>query len=156
MKYLVSLLFVFISFVSPGLTQYKREIDSLLSELEGNSAGILHQNNAKRIISYGTRMLPELALLFTDSTTTSLYSGCTKRNLRKGELAMILADHIEPMPYFHLTGMQNCTLASCENNPNFIEYYLEFIALRNYQSVFMQRYIAWLNSRERKKYKQPQ
>ncbi|MFX1621386.1 hypothetical protein JZ972_11070, partial [Riemerella anatipestifer] len=64
---------------------------------------------------------------FTNSTLTNVKSECQKRNLTKGEIAIIIADQIEKMPYALLTGVQNCLLEFCENNPNWIEYYFGWI-----------------------------
>lgn len=48
------------------------------------------------------------------------------------------------MPYFVLTGMQNCLLEFCENNPNLIEYYLPWIN-RDGVLNFKDKYINWLS-----------
>ena len=48
--------------------------------------------------------------VFTDRTPTKLIPDCIGRYLNKGEIAIILADRIEGMPYAKVTGVQNYTL----------------------------------------------
>lgn len=63
---------------------------------------------------------------------------------------MVMADHIEMMPYALLTGLQNCILTFCEENPNRIEYYFDAIEVMS-RSRFRTNYLTWLNSKTRKK-----
>ena len=109
-----------------SFSQTKSEIDSLLngiSEIE-NSKQIIKTEYADKIIAYGEKLLPILAEFFTDSTLTKVKSECHSRNLTKGEIAIIMADQINQMPYALLTGVRNCLLEFCKDNPNLIEYYL--------------------------------
>ncbi len=107
-------------------SQTESEIDSLLtgiSETE-NSKGIIKTEQAEKIKEFGEKSLIVLAEFFTDSTLTKVKSDCHNRNLTKGEIAIIIADRIEGIPYFTVFRIQNCTLTFCENNPNRVEYYL--------------------------------
>ena len=52
------------------------------------------------------------------------------------------------MPYFTVTGIQNCLITFCENNPNLIEYYLWSIK-RDGTEQFKEKYLAWLGSDDR-------
>ncbi|NEV95064.1 hypothetical protein G3567_13045 [Psychroflexus sp. YR1-1] len=133
-----------------GFSQSKSEIENLLdgiSKIE-NSKEITETEEAEKLIEYGWRILPTLAEFFTDQTLTNVKSECQDRILNKGELAIIMADRIEGMPYFTLTGMQNCILTFCENNPNLVEYYLPAILAQG-TLEFQKKYNEWLASDDR-------
>lgn len=136
--------------VHPSSAQTASTIDSLLS-LAGNtkdSREIVNSPATKEIMKYGEDALKLLAEFFTDKTPTSTKSECQKRDLVKGDLAIIIADRIEVMPYALLTGIQNCTMESCDNNPNFIEIYLSAIKRDGYEE-FRLKYLDWLKSEGR-------
>ncbi|WP_440880416.1 hypothetical protein [Tenacibaculum sp. C7A-26P2] len=138
--------------LNSGFSQTESEIDSLLigiAETE-NSKEIIKTVQAEKIKAFGENSLIILAEYFTDTTLTKIKSECHNRNLTKGEIAIIMADRIEPMPYFTVTQIQNCTLTFCENNPNRIEYYF---STNNYlnNNVFKERYVEWLFSEDRLK-----
>lgn len=144
LKYSILLLFIMmLSHKSIG--QSRDEIDKLLLSICNikDSKNISNTEQAKKIVKYGVKNLPILATFFTDTTQTKVKSDCQDFYLRKGEIAIILADQIERMPYSHLTGIQNCLLEFCENNPNFIEYYLYAIR-RGGVSIFKDKYLKWL------------
>lgn len=128
-------------------------VDSLLFNIYSlhNSKNIASSQPAKKIIALGNKVLPVLAAHFTDTTQTRIKSDCQDIYLTKGEVAIILADRIELMPYAKLTGIQNCLVEFCEDNGNLIEYYMYAIR-RNNAKTFQQHYIAWLNSSDRKKW----
>ena len=135
-----------------GFSQTESKIDSLLigiAETE-NSKEIIKTVQAEKIRAFGENSLIILAGFFTDTTLTKVKSECLNRNLTKGEIAIIMADRIESMPYFTVTRIQNCTLTFCENNPNRIEYYF---SINNYlnNKVFKERYVEWLFSEDRLK-----
>ncbi len=134
-----------------SFSQTKTEIDSLLEVIgkTKQSKFIVETSETKQIMTYKETVLSILADFFTDSTLVNTNSICNNRILTKGELALIIADRIEPMPYFTLTGIQNCLLTFCENNPNLIEYYLDFIR-RDGKKNFQLKYSNWLMSDERK------
>ena len=133
-----------------GFSQSKSDIENLLDGISKteNSKEITKTEQAEKLIEYGWRILPTLAEFFTDQSQTKVKSECIERNLSKGEIAIIIADRIEGMPYFPLTGIQNCTLTFCENNRNLIEYYLPYIK-RDGIEEFQERYINWLASDDR-------
>ncbi|MBC7949669.1 MAG: hypothetical protein H7Y42_17415 [Chitinophagaceae bacterium] len=149
MKY-ITLFTTLLVINSSSFSQTHNRFDSLLSGISGNSAEIINHQNAKTIMSYGVEALPTLATIFADGTITTIYSNCHNRLLKKGEIAIILADHIESIPYFSLIGLQNCMLESCPDNPNFVEYYLDFMARRGMHKTFARDYAFWLRSAERK------
>ena len=92
-------------------------LDSLLIPIveTGNSKDIITIPQAKEIIQYGDKVLPALAAYFSDTTQTGIKSECQNLYLTKGEIAMILADRIELMPYNTLTVnlAQACGLGRC-------------------------------------------
>jgi len=135
--------------------QTQNDIAALLAKLSGQSELITKDSSVVKLLDNGEKALPMLSKQFIDSTKSNVFSKCTGRYLTRGELAIILADRIEGMPYFTLTGLENCTLESCDNNPNFVEYYLEFIRFRGMTKVFQKRYDEWLTSSDRKKYRNP-
>lgn len=151
-KYLIVASLILL-FGNPVFSQSKVQIDGLLSKvcLTKDSKDIIKCKSAKKLIAYGNNLLPLLTKFFKDTTQTEIKSDCQGRFLNRGEVAIIIADHIEPMPYAAVTGIQNCLLEFCPNNSNAIEYYLSAIK-RDGVALFYKRYIAWLNSDERKKW----
>lgn len=132
--------------------QTKTEIDSLLNIIISksiNSKNIIQIEQAKKIKSYGEKVLFHLSYFFENEEKTEIKSECQNRNLLKGEVAIIIADRIEFMPYFKLTGVQNCLMSFCPNNPNLIEYY--FRRKPYGKRDFKEKYIKWLFSKDRLK-----
>lgn len=124
------------------------EIDRALSGADGKSEKLIYNKSVQQIIKGGNPNLQPLIEKFPDTTPSKVYSNCCNRYLNKGELAMIMADHIKRMPYFLLTGIQNCTLTFCADNPNNIEYYLNTIKERKKINAFSEKYRKWINDRE--------
>ncbi len=148
-KRLLTLMF-FISNLSLFFAQTKEDFHQLINKISiENSVDIIKTNEAKKIIAYKEKSLPILVNFFTNNTSTNIKSECLKRNLTQGEIAIIIADRIEKMPYFQLTSIQNCTLEFCKNNPNLIEYYFSFIDKDN-RKIFTEKYIDWLKTTELK------
>ena len=129
-----------------SFSQTKSEIDSLLNGIveTENSKEITKNAQAIKIVAFGEKSLPILAEFFTDSTQTKIKSECHSRNLTKGEIAIIMADQIDRMPYALLTGVQNCLLEFCKDNPNLIEYYLPWINRDGFLN-FKEKYTSWLS-----------
>ena len=151
-KRIAILLLLFLQF-DRTFSQSKKEIDSLLSvvnEIE-NSKSITSSPAAIKIIAYGGKVLPLLASYFQDTIKTHIKSDCQDILLNKGEVAIIIADRIELMPYALLTGIENCLLQFCKDNPNWIEYYLVAIR-RDGVKTFSRKYSDWLMSKDRKKW----
>ncbi|WP_272151344.1 hypothetical protein [Tenacibaculum aiptasiae] len=148
MKKLLTIIFSFI--ISICFSQSKSDINNLLDEISKieNSKEITNTKEAKKLLEYGSSTLPILAELFTDETRTSINSDCHNRNLNKGEVAIIIADKIHSMPYFILTGFQNCLMTFCEGNPNLIEYYFPKIIDLGVDN-FQKKYNKWLLSEKK-------
>ncbi|WP_298511502.1 hypothetical protein [uncultured Kordia sp.] len=146
MKYIIGILLFFFSSVS--FSQSPAQIKELLDNIASvkNSKDIVTSEAAKKLISYDKKILLALAFHFTDDTETSVVSECQNRTLTKGEIAMIIADHIDSMPYFQLTGIQNCTLTFCEKNPNLIEYYFWFFKTSSEKVIFRNKYITYIGT----------
>ena len=154
MKKIRLILIISILNLNLGFAQTKSEIDSLLNEIAEteNSIGIIKTVEAEKTIAFGEKSLPILAEFFIDSTRTNVKSECQERNLTKGEIAIVMADRIEGMPYATITGVQNCLLTFCKGNPNLIEYYL--LAIKdNGTENFQKKYFEWLESDERIEWK---
>lgn len=140
-----------ISFSNLAFSQSKSEIENLLIEVckVPDSKDIIKNEDALKISDYQEDALNILTDFFTDESKTEVYSKCLKRKLNRGEVAIILCDRIEIMPYFELIGMQNFTLSFCKDNPNFIESYLNIIKKQSTKK-FKDKYVIWLHSEERK------
>jgi hypothetical protein len=123
----------------------------ILSRPSGPSELLTLDSSVVKLIAVGEKILPELAKEFTNWTITGVFSRCQDRYLTRGELAIIIADRIEGMPYYKLTNFENCMLDFCENNPNFVEYYLNYI--RHQIKLFQHRYTEWLADPDRQKYR---
>lgn len=124
------------------------EIDRVLSAADGKSENLIYDKSVQQIIKGGNSNLQPLIEKFPDTTRSNVYSNCCNRYLSKGELALIMADHIDKMPYFLLTGIQNCTQTFCADNPNNIEYYLNIIKEQKEINTVSEKYRKWLNDRE--------
>ena len=148
---LISIFLVFISNFS--FSQTKSEIDYLLDEIGkiDDSKTISNTKSGIKLIEYGREILPTLTKFFSDQNLTNVNSECNQQKLKKGEIAIIIADRIEGMPYYKLTQIQNCNLTFCENNLNLIEYYLPYIEQKGLIE-FQKRYKEWLVSDERINY----
>ncbi|WNJ17418.1 hypothetical protein [Pontibacter sp. G13] len=127
------------------------KIDFLLLAVgeTANSKDLTRDEIAGQIMAYGDSILPILAARFADTTQVKTYSDCQGRRLTLGEIAMILADAIEPIPYAYLTGTQNCLLQFCADNPNLLEYYMNWRSSEDIQR-FQCTYQAYLDSEVRK------
>ncbi|MCU0350091.1 MAG: hypothetical protein MUF43_04580 [Flavobacterium sp.] len=147
----IILFLMFFSMHNFGFSQTKSEINNLLDGIiliTKNSKNISKSPEAVKLINFGWQVLPTLSDFFTNQTPTNINSKCIGRLLNKGEIAIILADIIEGMPYAWVTGVQNCTLTFCDQNKNLIEYYLPFIK-NNGVEKFQVNYQNWLKSDER-------
>lgn len=123
----------------------------LPADLTGTPTSVMSDPGIERLIAKGKNMLPILSKNFADTSLTGVFSTCAGRFLKQGEIAMLIADKIEGMPYLLLTGLENCTFESCDGELLTIEWYLEYIRKRNMISEFSKRYDNWLISAERKK-----
>lgn len=145
-----TLTLIFILFSGLVFGQSKNEIEDLLIKVckVSDSKDIIRNESTMKIEDYQEDALKTLANFFTDNYKTEVYSKCLKRKLSRGEVAIIICDRIEIMPYFELIKIQNIGLSFCKDNPNFVEPYLDIIKKQSIQT-FQQKYLEWLNSTER-------
>lgn len=151
-KEIIVVVILFLS-INNGFAQSISKIDSLLQEITTikDSKKIINTKQAIQIIDLGDPALVVLSELFTDTTPTQIHSECRDRTLTKGEIAIILADKILPMPYAILIGVQNCLATYCDNNPNRVEYYLD--AFQGKEMItFQKTYQEWLTSDHKKEW----
>ncbi|RYZ88146.1 MAG: hypothetical protein EOP04_10020 [Proteobacteria bacterium] len=130
--------------------QTTAELSRLLDHIAGPSKDISKTSAGAKMISLGPKILKPLSDIFTDTTQTKVYSECQSRYLTKADLAIILSDRIEMMPYAQVTGIQNCLFQFCPDNRNLIEYYLFAVRRKGY-ATFKADYLAWLKSADRLK-----
>lgn len=83
--------------------------------------------------------------------SSMVYSQCKSRHLTYGEVAFIIMEHIEPIPYSMALGIQNCTHAHCADNANLIEYFYTYWDTYTYDYLFG-KYFEYLHSEERKEF----
>lgn len=149
-KRTLTLSIVLILYANLVCGQSKSEVEDLLMDVStvSDSKDIIKNRSAMKISDYQEEALNILTDFFTDDTKTNVYSKCLKRKLSKGELAIILCDRIEIIPYFELINMQNFTLLFCKDNPNFVEPYLDIIKKQS-PAKFRDKYVQWLKSEKR-------
>lgn len=141
---------IFILFSNLIFGQSDNEIEKLLIDVcrVSDSKDIIRDKSAMQISDYQDKSLNILTDFFIDDSKTEVYSKCLKRKLNRGEVAIILCDRIEIMPYFQLIKMQNTGLSFCKDNPNFVEPYLDIIKKQS-TKAFQEKYVKWLHSEER-------
>lgn len=117
--------------------EIKQSLSGIAAEIT-DSDQIETCKSGRKLISNGTEILPYLKQHFADSTETNVYSKRNKRNLVTGEIAILLASEIKPIPIARVVGVQQCT-------PPFnmdIESYLRNI--RKQHNDFKRNYDEWL------------
>jgi len=146
------LLLLFLLIVNIGVNaQSNNEVEKLLLTIgkeTKNSKAIISNKSAQKIMDYDIKVIPFLIHFFSNQVKTKTYSECQERNLTIGEIAIILVDRIEMMPYHTVTGIQNCMLSFCEDNENLIEYYFRWNDDKSLLE-FIRKYKVWFSSKER-------
>ena len=116
--------------VRQTLTQIDDEITS--------SDKITTCKSGKKLVNSGIEILPYLKDYFSDTTETKVFSASNKRKLELGELAIIVASQIKPIPIAQVVGIQQCT-------PPFdmdIEHY--FWKIESNRKEFIEKYDDWI------------
>jgi len=115
-----------------------RQTLTLIDDEITTSDKITSCKSGKKLINSGIEILPYLKDHFSDTTETKVFSAYNKRKLELGELAIIVASQIKPIPIAQVVGIQLCT-------PPFdmdIEHYLWKIDRD--PKEFIEKYIGWL------------
>lgn len=118
-----------------------KESLSLISKEITNSDDIESCKSGERLINSGTEILPSLSHHFLDSTQTTVFSKINDRTLTIGEIAIIIAGEIKPIPIARVVGIQQCT-------PPFqmdIEYY--FWKIKMNPVDFLEKYNSWIKEK---------
>lgn len=76
-----------------------------------------------KILRFKNKAIPYLISKLPDTTRTNIYSQLFKKNLKQGDLALILINDIEWIPFSSITKIQWCICCDCFNFPvDFFEY----------------------------------
>lgn len=117
------------------------EIRQTLAQIDveiTNSNKIITCKSGKKLVNSGIEILPYLKDYFSDTNEIKVFSSSNKRNLDLGELAIIVACQIKPIPIARVVGIQQCT-------PPFdmdIEHY--FWKIENNRKKFIEKYNSWI------------
>ena len=123
-------------------SEIKQSLSGIAAEIT-DSDQIETCKSGRKLIGSGTEILPYLKAHFSDSTDTRVYSDRNKRTLTIGEIAIIAASEIKPIPIARVVGVQQCI-------PPFnldIESYLRNIQKRH--NDFKRNYDEWLKDEKR-------
>lgn len=118
-----------------------KESLSLISKEITNSDQIESCKSGRKLINSGIEILPYLASIFSDSTQTTVFSKINDRTLTIGEIAIIIAGEIKPIPIARVVGIQQCT-------PPFqmdIEHY--FWKIKKDPESFLEKYNSWIKEK---------
>jgi hypothetical protein len=100
----------------------------------------------KAVIRMDTNVIVELVPVLTDTTLTAISNPCSGSFLTYGQLAFLLIDDIEPVPYALVTERQWDVLGVCSVLPNGFLEYINDNGLR-----FQEKYNTYFNSQQRQK-----
>lgn len=89
-------------------SEIKQSLSGIAAEIT-DSDQIETCKSGRKLIGSGTEILPYLRQYFTDSTETNVFSERNKRSLSIGEIAIIVASEIKPIPIARVVGIQQCT-----------------------------------------------
>ncbi|TVZ55827.1 hypothetical protein OD91_1095 [Lutibacter sp. Hel_I_33_5] len=143
---------IFNSFCSYSQTNEK--IEHLLDEIlliDGNYNNIIESKQANELISYGEKILPKLTFFFTSLEISKLSYKCYNYNFTKGEISIMIAERIEPIPNFKIKyPVENYLWAGCKGFPKWVNYNIQKIRVGGLEQ-FKLIYTKWLNSSKRKR-----
>lgn len=97
------------------------------------------------MVKYGAPVIVHLMDMLDDTTVTKLFNSCTNKNYTVGDLAFLLIDEIEWIPFALVIKMQWCTFRACGSLPDYFWDYL-----RENRKSFKQNYQTYYYSKERK------
>ncbi len=122
-------------------SEIKQSLSGIATEIT-DSDQIETCKSGRKLIGSGTEILPYLKAHFSDSTKTKVHSDRNKRTLTIGEIAIIAASEIKPIPIAKVVGIQQCT-------PPFhfdIESFLWKI--KQNQTAFNEGYSKWITEEQ--------
>ena len=107
----------------------------------------LYDNAFKFILERDTLAIPSLINLLLDTSFSKVKDLNTNTYYKKGDLAFILINYIEFVPFALITHSQWCMCCDCGNLPM---YFLEYLDINRLE--FQQKYKSYFISAERRKY----
>lgn len=111
---------------------------TLIAEEITDSDQILVCEGGRQLINSGKEILPHLKQHFADSTETKVYSKKNKRTLYLGEIAIITAHKIKPIPIARVVGVQQCIPPISTDIESFLW------SIQKKPEAFQTRYNEWL------------
>jgi hypothetical protein len=96
------------------------------------------------IKNYDSAAIKYLIPLIADTTTTNISSACIPGKYRRGDIAVLLINEIEPIPYATVTNMQGCVPSGCGTIP---EGFFSYIS--GNRLTFQAAYQTYFHSKER-------
>jgi hypothetical protein len=96
------------------------------------------------IKSYDSAAIKYLIPPVADTTPTNISSACIPGIYRRGDIAVLLINEIEPIPYATVTHMQGCVPSGCGSIPE--GFFLYISANRKH---FQEQYQTYYNSNKR-------
>lgn len=116
--------------------EVKQEVSSLTQEIDSSNQ-ISTNQHALKIVNSGVTVLPYLRMEFYDTLITNVFSQKLNRNLRMGEIYILLANEIKPIPIGYLAGNEKYT------PPTYgVESFLD--SVNSDQKKFSIKYDEWL------------
>ena len=97
------------------------------------------------ILKKGPRIIPSLITVLTDTTKTSIIDKCTGKYFTMGQLAYILIDNIERIPFALVTGISADVIRGCSYLADGVLYYVRYDG-----SKFQVQYRAYFYSVRKK------
>ena len=114
----------------------------------------LNDASFQMIVSYDTVAIPYLINKLNDTTLTEIYNSCSKNNFKIGDIAFLLINDIEQIPYSTVTNTQWCLVGQCGKLPDYFFNYLELNRLefqlkyrKYYYSIKRQEFLKHEQSR---------
>jgi hypothetical protein len=118
-------------------THYNRnEIKSILNKQDDGWFKI--------IVKYDTNVIPFLINLIGDGTPSMAFNTCSNANYRTGDVAILLINDIEQIPYATVTHSQWCTFGQCGVLPDGFFYYTNA-----HRRDFQEQYKTYYSGKER-------
>lgn len=115
-----------------------KDLLKLVAKEITNSNNIESCESGNKMIKSGVEIIPYLKTNFMDTTDTKVFSERNNRTLKIGEIAIIIANFIKPIPIAKVIGIQQC-IPPFETN---VESFLWKIEKE--PNNFMTQYESWI------------